>query len=334
MLRLTFSLLLFTALLSAENKDPYAKKGPAWKTWETFSKAVIDQDVGAVKKMLSGKIAKEFPIDGIAQISREFQQNKVTFIREFDGKDKKSKYLVLSIKNKIATIVFQKNKQGLTIEDSIEQDLQDPAAKIDPNKRPLTKVKLARVKSRLKQIGTTYAMYFTDGTTSTIPTPEAVDVDSTIMTYEHPETGKEGKFLFIQPGYNYTGDSGLIIATTDKPILGNYQAVFEDGHVESITIDEFRKHSVVLGLTSKNIIYKKLKDELQKEILTLIEQLGAAKYKERKAAKSTLLSKGQGIVGFLEEKKDHSDFEVKISIAEIIDKLLSKGPTAERPKLH
>ena len=104
--------------------------------------------------------------------------------------------------------------------------------------------------------------------------------------------------------------------------------------MESITVDEFKKHSTVLGVTREKNIYKELNGDLKKEILNLIEQLGATEYKERKAVKNTLLFKGQEIVGFLEKNKNHADLKVKVIIEEIINKLKSKGPGAKRPNIR
>lgn len=178
-------------------------------------------------------------------------------------------------------------------------------------------------------------MYFTDGGSTKLPTPQIVDVDESIMTYIHPASGKSRKFLFIQPGYNYEGSPNLLLAVTDKPINGMYLATFEDGHVSSITPDQFKKHLFVLGLKQIKSEFKELEKDQQKSIQDLISQLGAKKYKERKEAKAKLIEKGFGILGFMEKNKNHPDFETKVSIQEVIKELKKLAPKklSKRPKL-
>ncbi len=197
------------------------------------------------------------------------------------------------------------------------------------------KVRSAKAKSHLKQIGTTYAMYFTDGTTVKIPTPDVVEVDESIKTYIHPATGKKQKFLFIQPGYEYTGSADLVLAVTDKPIDGKYMACFEDGHVSYITPEQFKQHLFIFGLKKLKTEFKALDKKEQSEIHGLIAQLGAKKYKERKDAKKAIIEKGDRILGFMEQNKNHPDFETKVSIQEIITELekLTPQKLSKRPRI-
>ena len=201
---------------------------------------------------------------------------------------------------------------------------------------PRFKAKTAKVKSRLKQIGTTYAMHFVDGDTVTIPTPQVAEVDESIMTYEHPATDKSHKFLFIQPGYEYSGSAELLLAVTDKPIDGRYLACFEDGHVAFISKKEFEQHAFVLGLKKIQTKQKELAKEEQSELKQLITDLGAKKFKERKEAKKKILDKGYRIIDFMKANKEHSDFETKVSIQEIIKELEKLAPKklSKRPKFE
>ena len=192
-----------------------------------------------------------------------------------------------------------------------------------------------KAKSHLKQIGTTYAMYFTDGVTVKIPSAKEADVDTSILSYIHPASGKSHKFLIVQPGYEYSGSSDLLLAVTDIPIDGKYLACFEDGHVNFITPEQFKMHQYVLGLKKIKTDFKELEKSEQTEITNLIKLLGAKKYKERKEAKSKILAKGYQILGFMEKNKNHPDFETKVSIQEIITELQKQAPQklSERPKL-
>lgn len=116
------------------------------------------------------------------------------------------------------------------------------------------KAKIAKCKSRLKQIGTTVAMYYTDGGTvaypggdrftaagtdiySTTATDEYVTfaIDSSIITCPVKDTATE-RFRWIH-GVSYQGSatSGLAadIQTDAHNIPPARQYVYEDGHVEA-----------------------------------------------------------------------------------------------------
>ena len=112
------------------------------------------------------------------------------------------------------------------------------------------KAKIAKCKSRLKQIGTTVAMYYTDGGSTAVPdgastdqlstptsggTTEKVDVwelDSGITTCPVKDTIR----FYWNVGASYTGgsDTGLANDITDDTahnIPPKVQYVFQDGHV-------------------------------------------------------------------------------------------------------
>ena len=110
------------------------------------------------------------------------------------------------------------------------------------------KAKIAKCKSRLKQIGTTAAMYYTDGGDTTIPLGQTTgtqltstdvnvtnwDLDDSIFTCPVLDTST----YFWNHGGTYTGgaDTGLANDNTDESyhnIPPKVQYVFQDGHVSS-----------------------------------------------------------------------------------------------------
>lgn len=129
------------------------------------------------------------------------------------------------------------------------------------------KAKLAKCKSRLKQVGTTVAMYYSDGTTSALPpgvTYNYVADSGTILQF-NPDTNTNPVVVFdvdtsiitcpvINPsddnyrfgwsydaGESYTGDSNSELArdnTADPGGSGAHptgltiQNVYQDGHVQ------------------------------------------------------------------------------------------------------
>lgn len=107
------------------------------------------------------------------------------------------------------------------------------------------KAKEAKSKSRLKQIGVTVAMYYTDGGQAIYPKNfDDFDFDEFILGNPSdgtPHTLKQtmegqGAYLFLRKaGDTYTGGSNIPLAM-EKPGLwnnGQVLVVFEDGHVES-----------------------------------------------------------------------------------------------------
>lgn len=177
------------------------------------------------------------------------------------------------------------------------------------------------VRSNLKSIATSYAMYFTSGINTFIPHHSKIGMTPSILTYIHPETKKKKNFLFIMPGYEYSGNSTLIISVTDIPIFGNHIAVFEDGHVENISKEQFRELAPTFGLQLDKIVKVELNEETKNQLLKLIEKLGAQKLKERKAAQTAILKFGPDVQNFLVKHQNHSDFEIKVSIKEILEEL-------------
>ena len=177
----------------------------------------------------------------------------------------------------------------------------------------------AKLKTNLKIIGVQVATHFSDGESINIIHWSKMGVDKKLMKYVHPETKKEERVFIVKAG-QYTGSAVRVLAATESPISNGYHyAVFEDGHVSTISKDKFQSlKSTLISITPINV---KLSDNEKKEISQLITKLGDKKYKNRKAAKAELLKKGDKIVSHLKGLKKHDDFEVQLSINEIIKEL-------------
>ena len=116
------------------------------------------------------------------------------------------------------------------------------------------KAKIAKCKSRLKQVGTTVAMYYTDGGTTAVPadaqttqfavptasgTTTKVDVweiDQGIITCPVKDTSR----FFWNVGGTYSGASDTGLANDDPSTVANQhnippriQYVYQDGHVST-----------------------------------------------------------------------------------------------------
>jgi len=118
------------------------------------------------------------------------------------------------------------------------------------------KAKQARSKSRLKQLGTTIAMYYADGSDASFPKDyKKFEIDEYILKSPLDDTSHslqqtvdgKGSYLFLwKPGEQYTGSSDVPLAM-EKPGLwndGRVNVVFQDGHVASYfgeTVEEVLK---------------------------------------------------------------------------------------------
>ncbi|MCM8534632.1 MAG: hypothetical protein NE334_01710 [Lentisphaeraceae bacterium] len=121
---------------------------------------------------------------------------------------------------------------------------------------------LAREKSRLKQLGTTVAIYFSDETPATYPKgPLEFDIDTSLFFPRH----LKGKYIrlanswhvpdnwqafnhsnapyvfLLKEGEEYTGSADVplfIVRDGYQAYPGLYSVVYEDGHVMSVKRDE------------------------------------------------------------------------------------------------
>ena len=127
------------------------------------------------------------------------------------------------------------------------------------NRSPFTKDK-----SYLKQIGTTVAMYFSDGYTNKFPQhPRDIEFDNVIVHNAVQDTWFDLSYtspyyFFPEEDSIYTGSSWRPLAVRKTP-LKNYNLcpiVYQDGHVETIS----PKLASALILFSKT--YKLIKESL------------------------------------------------------------------------
>lgn len=98
-------------------------------------------------------------------------------------------------------------------------------------------------KSRLKQIGTTVAMYYTDGGSTAYPkSPRSFDFDPTIIYDADPGSwnsinSSSPYYFFPDENVYYTGSALKPLAVRKIPLKGYSQnhILFEDGHVQSVS---------------------------------------------------------------------------------------------------
>lgn len=105
---------------------------------------------------------------------------------------------------------------------------------------------LGKDKSRLKQIGTTVAMYYTDGGSNSYPhSPILFDIDPSIINQADQHSWESISetspyFFLVDENDVYTGSATKPLAIGKAPVTDVQinNIVFEDGHVESRSIEE------------------------------------------------------------------------------------------------
>ena len=129
--------------------------------------------------------------------------------------------------------------------------------------------KAAKCKSRLKQIGTIVAMYFTDGGSTAYPKdPSVLEIDEVILHTDKTSSWEETcinspYFFFPNENHTYSGSPKIPLATNWEPLREKpyFQIVWEDGHVSVLTPEE---HEKMINSSPHGKKIKKLYDESNK----------------------------------------------------------------------
>lgn len=124
---------------------------------------------------------------------------------------------------------------------------------------------ISREKSRLKQIGTTIAMYFSDGGSTKYPeNPQEFDIDVSLFYPSHlrgkyielpkgwqiPDSwnafnNSNSPYVFLRsPEDNYTGSSDIPLFITRYGYQAGedfHQIVYEDGHVSKVSFSDAKE---------------------------------------------------------------------------------------------
>lgn len=108
---------------------------------------------------------------------------------------------------------------------------------------------IAGLKSNMKQIGTTVAMYFYDNKDQYYPlSPGDIGIDPVLLQNSSHKTWtslnlNSQYFFFIYEGKKYTGNNDQPLAITKKEIhqINKHLILWEDGHVSTISEGEAEK---------------------------------------------------------------------------------------------
>ena len=141
------------------------------------------------------------------------------------------------------SMAFILNAQEIPKAKHIHSNVETTIVNVSHIQTKSVKADTKLVRNKLKNIGQTTAIYFVDLMTGpfTVPTPEKMALDKKLLSFADHK-GKKHKIFLVQ-GDEYDGSSNKILAASSVAVNGLLYAVFQDGHVESISKSQFIKKS-------------------------------------------------------------------------------------------
>ena len=322
-------ILLFLILAPAFAEDK-AKPGEGWKVWEMFIEKAANAEEEKATALTTENFQNKFLTKhGFKRAVRNAKKGTGQFIKELQLKE--GILLHIQLKEDKGTVFLVKEKDSWKINELIPGHPEDFKGIAKATLEIGIKVKRTVIISQLRQIAKYFFERFRDEGERTIPSWKELEIPESLMKYTNPANGKE-EMIIIAEGSEFTGESDVIMAATAMPIGDAHAVLWEDGHVTSIKVAEFQKVALESGLIKATAKEIKLSLKEISELTKLINKLGAKKFKERKEAKSALLKKGPRIISFLDKHPKHDDFEVQVSVKEIIKELKAKSVAKRRVK--
>lgn len=286
------------------------------KVWAKFVAAAKTGDVEAAMKFSTGKW-KELIGEAGDRFCKEFSRDKVTAGNEKIGKEKQRGIATLDINSghgDVITLNFildiKSNTWLISGFDKMEQ-------------KRATAYSMSNI-NNLKQIGLCCRMYSSSFNENFPPTLDTLKTEGflendAVYLWTNPTNAKE-KIPFIYcPGLNEADSVDFMLAAAPKAVNGKREALWIDGHVKTITENEFIKNAKAQKWKLKGLLKKEeVPEKTKKKILALISKLADKNSDVRKKAKQELLKLGDSALPFLEENKNHKDPEVKMTIKDIL----------------
>ena len=177
--------------------------------------------------------------------------------------------------------------------------------------------------NNLKQIGLACRFYSNENDENFPPTLDALKdeflVNESVYLWTNVKTGKKRPFIYA-PGYTESDSVDIMLAAAPMPVNGKREVLWLDGHAKTISEEKFIKAAKAQKWRLKGLIKK---DEVpldkQNRVKELITKLADDDFNVRKEAKAELIKMGDAAYPFLEENKNNSDPEVKMTIREILN---------------
>jgi len=229
-------LLIVPFFLSAENT--------LFKQWGEIISAIEVEDKELLESHCSGIMLKRFQsLSSLKGQQRYFKNMKFKVIKEFAGKDDKTRYLILEAFNRRRTEVFILEGSKWKWDHGISQEIKGPED-ID---RVLNMRKCQALILQMKGIGTKVAFYFSDFEKKFIPHYSKMGIKKEDLVLTSPEDKSQIKLLLVE-GYKYSADPTNICGITESPIFGYHYVILEDGSVGQMSVKQFKSFANELGL--------------------------------------------------------------------------------------
>lgn len=312
-------IIILSLILSIAKAQSAEKEGPVWKAWKKLEKVILDNNEKESIALLSGRMKDGFFRFGMISINTEVRAMEAKFVREFANEVANTSFLTVNVKGEQRTLMFIKSgKEWLFDEQMSEAYTNAEDAAIGFGQ--------FISQQKLKDVLNAVIQYCNSKNIKRIPPPEEMEFQKDFLTYRNPEDGESSNILLVR-NVDFEGKNNLLLAVTENIIGAAYHAVFEDGSIGTVNKENFVKHLDVLGKGENSPLVLK-----EKEIQDLVKQLGAAKSKDRKAAREKLLQLDEGALKTLVNFKESPDLEVRLSMEEIIE-AISKKSSSKRPRL-
>jgi hypothetical protein len=179
--------------------------------------------------------------------------------------------------------------------------------------------------NNLKQLGLACRMYSNVYNENFPPTLNALKTEGflvgadRVFLWTNIKTGKKLPFIYA-PGYNESDSVETMLAAAPMPVNGKREVLWIDGHVKSISEEQFIKNAKAQRWRLKGLVKKgEVPVDQQKLAKELIAKLADDDFDVRKKAKAELIKMGDNAYPFLEENINNPDPEVKMTIKEIME---------------
>lgn len=291
--------------------------------WKKFIKAAAAGDKKTALTFTTGMWEQMVSQQSGEEMQRNMMREQIVIGAETigTGDDAGTATLTLGTKNQMAIpMQFKLSKENVWL--IVGPDMEE-ARNAARGGMPRGRGTVIGNVNNLKQIGLACRMYSNSNNDEFPPTLDALKDDflqqDSIYLWTNVKTGKKKPFVYA-PGYNESDSVDTMIAAAPMAVNGKREVLWLDGHVKTISEEEFIKNAKAQKWRLKGLLKKeevpKDKQKLAKE---LIAKLADDSFDVRKKAKADLIKMGDNAFPFLEDNKKHTDPEVRMTIKDIME---------------
>jgi hypothetical protein len=295
------------------------------QVWGRFIKAVQKGDKKAAAALSTGTWLEQLSRQSVAEIQKNINREEITIRSETigTGDNAGTATLVLAVSKDLISMLFELDKEtnSWLIAGPDIKKLQERGGSGAGERR---RVIISNI-NNLKQLGLACRMYSNVYNENFPPTLNALKTEGflvgadRVFLWTNIKTGKKLPFIYA-PGYNESDSVETMLAAAPMPVNGKREVLWIDGHVKSISEEQFIKNAKAQRWRLKGLVKKgEVPVDQQKLAKELIAKLADDDFDVRKKAKAELIKMGDNAYPFLEENINNPDPEVKMTIKEIME---------------